>query len=132
MTKLYAKIRRIADRMEESNDCGIIAVAAITGLTYKRVHKEFERVGRKHRRGVNIVQILDVLRCLSVKVEERMFPPRTINQCERKLCKRSRWLIITRSHAVAMTGGEVHDWTKGRKHRPVIIFRCNRIGKAKR
>ena len=123
MTRLFYKVKRESKLAGEFMDCAVIAVAIATGLPYKEVHKEFTKAGRKPRRRTKNTITLAVLESLGYKLKERTIKAKTVITAEREL-KRGVYLIRVRGHILACKAGEIHDWTKDRRHR---IIEVNRV-----
>ena len=52
----------------------------------------------------------------------------TVNQMSKRRLPQGRYLVQTRGHILTVKDGKVHDWTNGRKHRPVRILELVKLG----
>src|SRR5690625_4535835 len=119
----YLELYRYAISKGDNNNCALVAVSISANVSYEIVEREFEREGRVKGKGVHMSTILDVLARLSKDVveieDDRIKTPVT---AEKYLDKNKNYILTTRNHALAMTGGEIKDWTKGRRFRITNIY----------
>lgn len=50
-TEWYKDVHNESIRMGENGDCGVIAIAAAAGVSYKSAHAMCKRFGRRNRKG---------------------------------------------------------------------------------
>lgn len=122
----YSKAKSQSMRLNDKNNCAVIAVTVITGKHYDDVYDVFRYFGRRHGKGVCQYTTYAVLRFLGYNLERVERMPKTVNQCGNKLSKNKSYLIRTRGHILAMKAGVIHDWTKGTRRIPISIFRVVR------
>ena len=51
---------------------------------------------------------------------------KTVATIGRMLPEQHKYLVFVRGHVLAISGGEVHDWTAGRKHRVNQVLRIEK------
>ena len=120
----YIGCKMVADRMGETNDCTVKALAITAGISYEDAHALMASVGRKTGKGANGEMILKALsKTLNVTLT-----PKNVKTCKGEYGKRltpnvfarmhpkGKFYCITRNHALAIVDGKVEDWTAGRKH----------------
>jgi hypothetical protein len=148
---LYESIRK--ENKDKRADCAVIALSLLTKLSYSDTEALLAKHGRKLNRGTPIDVIYKVLADLSPcdyqfdsylydiekssKYRNEMLRDfwseygnmsgvigMTISRLARvRKLQKGKYLVLTRSHALAMIDGEVLDWTKGRRHRVVAIYK---------
>ncbi len=118
------------------------AIALATGTKYAKVHYEFKKVGRRDRCGTRRPQqekVLDALgyelKLVHVADKVRRFMPledrgiknkfksKTITTLANELPSRGVFIVYTRGHMLCARGGKVLDWTDGRRHRILEVYR---------
>lgn len=110
----------------EINDCVVLAIAAVTDLSYDQAHALVaEKLERKHRKGVRRLKLLDKLpsgTVLGQKTITEVFVPLNRYKLYGELIPRKMrlgtfvkktpagtYLILVRGHALALKDGVVHD-----------------------
>ena len=54
MPSQYLEVRKGSFGKNENNDCAVVAVAIVCGVSYDVAHAELKRCGRKDRKGPTI------------------------------------------------------------------------------
>ena len=135
MTELFRNLDMTSRESGERRDCTVKAWAVVAGITYTEAHCDLAAVGRKRGRGVHMQSLLTRLcdmqdkRFTDVTDEWKRKGARTMLTVGRVLPKRGAFLVFCRGHVAAFRGGELHDWTKGRRHRVIAIYRVNALPK---
>jgi hypothetical protein len=118
----------IHNELDDSNACAVIAFSIVTGMSPEIMQKAFSLVGRKKGRGVRPTMIHEVLQGFSIPHEwlhgvrqpnGSHYTPKTIG----RYCHKGKYIAFSRSHALAVVDGIVHDWTDGRKHRIIHLLK---------
>jgi len=131
MKRKNAPIRK---RLDETNDCSVIALSIVGRMTYKKAHELCKANGRIHRKGMFTHQTVNMLRNLGFTVERvknlkqengSKFTPKTIGN---KL-KTGYYLCAVRAHIFAVVNGDVEDWSEGRQHHIVDAYKVTRTRK---
>lgn len=115
------------DAMKHNDNlcCGPIAVALVTGKTFKTAQNWLAKLGRKRGRGTPRWMTHQALKDHGYtirrleKLERRC---RTVRTLEREVGKNRTLLVHTRRHVLAVVDGKVQDWTQGRLHRIQEIY----------
>ena len=116
----------------ESNECAVKAIAIATDVEYNTVHSLLRKRGRTSRKGTFEYQWMAVLKTdIAVEVSDvtdwaKRLGAKTVRTAERVLSRRDPkgiYLVRVRRHIAAFRDGELHDWSQGRQHRVVQIFR---------
>lgn len=115
--KQFKLLKISSDRMGEHQDCAVKAVAIVAGLTYMDAHKIMKTHGRKNRETTPDRITRKALRQLGFKLKKIKFRAKTIRTIERELDPNKIYLVWVRRHVLAVRGGEVCDWSRGRLHR---------------
>ena len=128
----YQKMKRASDGMQETNDCAVIAIAIVAGLTYRDAHSLLEIVGRKPRSLTLSTQIEQALKLLNTETRDvtkqyRTLGAKTIRTLGRVMADRKGvYLAYTHDHIVAIKDGAIHDWLDGRLHRIVWVVKLKK------
>lgn len=130
MTKRYEKLLEVSQSINEANDCAVKAVAISASADYKYVRSLFRKHGRRDGHGTTQRSIYGVVGELGMQLE--LFSPRQPNWSRYtmctigKFCSQGRWIVLTAGHAAAVVDGTVEDWTAGRRHRVIEVFRVTK------
>lgn len=143
-SEIYQSFTPARTALNETDDCAVCAVAAVTGRPYSEVHEIMGRLGRRHRRGTprDITRTaLQLLGFQMVRVWQDHFMNARMTPAQRKKqqCLTShsadrfpglfrhgeRWMITTRSqtHISAIVDGVHCDWSRGRSLRVCDLYR---------
>lgn len=118
-------------RMNEKNDCAVIALSIVMRTTYKKAHEICTATGRRRGQGTHTRQTFNAIRAAGFSVEpvKRMvqkngckYTPKTVGN---KL-KKGYYLCFCRGHVFAVVNGDVEDWTEGRQHRITQAYKVVR------
>lgn len=133
-TNEYMNLARDSSMMNETNDCSVKAVAAVTGCSYREAHAALAQAGRRNRHGVTTVTIHRAIsalgfHCIALDTDEiiaqypkahRILKSVTTHHPERfnkVWSKLGNVLMYSRCHVSASCNGRLHDWAKGRSLR---------------
>jgi hypothetical protein len=118
-------IQKASDRMREHSDCAVKAVAIVCGVPYKVAHQALKDQGRMNRKGTHSYMTHCAIRSLgktTIPCNDR-FKAKTINTLAKELPSRGVFLVSVKGHVLACRGGQILDWTEGRRHRILEIYR---------
>ena len=127
MNEFQAACKEAAN-YREHNDCSVKAATIISGKPYWHIHSLFADRGRKHRhrtpQKISREVIEDDLKMETVEIFPRKpcggrFTPITIG----KYYPQGKYFVFTRGHMFALVDGKVIDWTKGRRHRVIKVWK---------
>jgi len=124
---LYKDLQSRTERWEETNDCTVKAWAVVANLSYEDAHDDLRSRGRRHRKGVNMRAMLISLliqrnlSAVDVTVKWRKKGVKTVTTAA-KLDPKGTYLVFVKRHVLAVKGGQIHDWTAGRRHRVNQIY----------
>jgi len=128
----YQKMLQASDEAQETNDCTVISLAIVTGLTYTTAHKLLEQTGRKARTITHRGHIRNALDFLDIKTRDvtkqcRTLGAKTIRTLGRVMVGREGiYLAYTHNHILAVKDGVIHDWLDGRLHRVVTVVKLKK------
>jgi len=130
-SRLYGGMIRRSEASGDNNSCTVIASAIATGTTFEEVQDLFARNGRRHRRGVSTMQMVQNVRHLAMSLgfkvdyynsnqiealKDKVGANLTFNNLVKILPKNKRFILVSNDHACAVKNGRVHDWAEGRKY----------------
>jgi hypothetical protein len=104
----------------ETNDCSVIATAAVTGIDYDAAHDLLRLSGRKPRKGLNQSIYLTAIRNIGYIVERIELQSKTVRTVERELAENwghCKVMVRVPHHVLAWNGHKIVDWTAGRTRR---------------
>jgi len=139
----YLTLRSASAAAGEMNDCGVVALAATTGLDYGTCHEALKRHGRKNRQGVNYGMIFAALEDLGFQFNTvdpqhfiQQYPGNHKNlksvtshhadRFKKVWADGHNYMVFVSGHVVGVCNGENVDWTKGRAMRARVIIRIER------
>lgn len=116
----------------ETKDCSVKAVAFVCKVSYDTAHAALRKQGRRNRKGAYTGQIINACASLGFKVEQinpyqvHRTGAKTVRTAEGKFA--GNCLIFVRGHVLASVDGRIKDWTEGRMHRLLAVYRVTRTG----
>lgn len=143
-TQEYLSLREASRANGERDDCAVVAVAAVTGVTYEVALQALTAAGRRPRNGTYTRTIHEALQAIGfrvVRMDARAdfiarYP--AAHQCLKSVTTHhprrfhgvwadgAAYLLYTANHVAAVVNGVNHDWTHGRALRAQQIFRVER------
>lgn len=121
----FNTVLKDALRYKDNRCCSPIAVALVTGKTFKTAQNWLAKQGRKIGRGTPRSWTHQALKDngYTIRRLKRLEKEcRTVRTLERRVGKNATLLVHTRQHVLAVVDGKVQDWTKGRLHRIQEIY----------
>lgn len=126
--KSYNDICTGRENFDERNDCAVVAVSKACNLPYSLVHLTFQFHGRRSKQRTYDWVTERVLEGLGFNLVPINFIAKSVRQLEAELLVRGgNYLIRTNGHLLAFADGKVQDWTAGRKHRPKVVWRVEKV-----
>lgn len=124
----YQKMKEQSLRMNESNDCAVIATALACNVPYKKAHALYKKHGRRDRDGAYIDTTYRVVRELGYRlVISRRFKAKTGITLSREVKGTSgRYIAWMTTHLAAVVTGELQDWTQGSRKRVNAVFKVEK------
>lgn len=135
MNAKFNEIKIASDAAGERGDCTVKATALVTGLPYSEAHSLMRLIGRPNREGLLMSLVYScmpgAIASLGYTVEKidiglrngkNQYTPRTISE---RLPK-GNYICIVRGHMFALVDGEVLDWSEGRCHRILTVWKITK------
>lgn len=127
----YINCKEAAQKLGETNDCTVKALAISAQISYGKAHFIMGSVGRKDKKGANMRQIVAALNKIRVtpldksdiKVARQELGRRVTPKTFAKLHPTGSYYCVTCSHAIAIRNGVVEDWTAERKHQIIAYVK---------
>ncbi|HET8686249.1 MAG TPA: hypothetical protein VFM18_06245 [Methanosarcina sp.] len=132
--------RSVKSASTETNDCSIVAVAAVCDVSYEAAKAALKEQGKKENKGAATSQIKAAVELLG-KATKSVSIHDIINKYPLPHCNvlkgitthhperfnavwkdGKKYLLFTRGHVLAVTDGVNHDWTKGRAIRLKCMY----------
>ena len=124
----FSTMKSAADAFCETNDCAVKAVALATGEDYGATRWLFTEFGRRPRHGTPVhitKKVMDYLGYDMVECRD-WFDARTIRSLEPEITSTGSYLVRTSRHILCVKNGVVEDWTRGRLHRIINVWRVKK------
>lgn len=135
----YQSVRMDSSSYGEHNDCTVVAVALLAGVTYAEAHKAMRDEGRKNGKGAYCYQYIKALESFGKKVTAipqnsiiSTFPSPHCNlrsltthhprRFPKVWPKQKKYLVQTKRHALAIINGETMDWSINKSLRVCNIW----------
>ena len=126
----FEELHQRSKEKKERGDCTVKAVAVVCGVIYDVAHKAMAEAGRPLRGRSDWEMPHNAIRSLGFELVEENFPGKTLVTLERDLQRYARgrkFYIEVRGHVVGFNGEQVVDWTKGRRHRVIKVYRVKPV-----
>ena len=114
MSEIYQGLRNDSNAIGENNDCGVKALAVITGESYNDCHAILKKLGRKNGRGTWNSQIQRALDHFGFEMVKVDCPYNGLRSLGRNLPSKGSFLIWATRHFAGARDGKIHDWSEGR------------------
>lgn len=153
---IYKNLRKQSIAKGESNDCSVVALAVVTGLSYKLCHKALSDAGRVPRRGVQYHKIISSLELLGFKLSNiiyfkntrpfasgfqkelfdrypPLYRPKNITTKHFKMLPqvfshlKNPYLVFSNGHVSGFINGELHDWAANKSPRVTEMWEITKI-----
>ena len=138
-TETFNELQEKSKEMGELNDCGVKAVAVVTGMTYEEAHAALKHLGRINGVGSQRGWITDVIESRGFTVKRipnehfiSQYPGEKKNDLKNITTHHPArfpepfamgvYLMFTKSHVAACVSGVVHDWSIGRSLRVNVMY----------
>ena len=128
MGKRYDYLKKQSVQMGEANDCTVKALALVSGMEYKYCHTLLAKHGRPRRSGPSWAQFYRAVSAMGLWKKEYQVKSKTLTTLERELKNvKGRFLVETSGgrHVCAIVNGVVEDWTAGRRHRVLRVWKVS-------
>lgn len=125
MSKEFRIMDGYSKSIGETNDCAVKAVASACYQEYSDVLKMFYKAGRKPRSRTLRTITIAVLKSLGRETVDvtKDYHAKTVTSIKGELVGNENLLVCVRGHILSVRDGEVHDWTKNRRHRIQSIYK---------
>lgn len=117
--------QRDSNRLNENNDCAVVAVAMATGHSYSEVHPVFTDYGRRHRRASRADWKIGALTTLGFHAREVEFSSKTPVTLARELAN-GTYLVKVRSHVMCIKEGQILDCANAARRRIRKVYEVYR------
>lgn len=146
-TERYKKLNDVSIALKEQRDCSVIALAAVTGVSYNEAHLAMEKHGRKYRHGAWTMDLWRALEDLGFdwtaieleyfisnypKPHARLLQNVTTHHPDRfpeVWTDGYTYLLHSTKHFSAVVDGVPHDFSRNRKRRVHSIYRIIPLAK---
>ena len=129
----YEKVKAASIQKKERGDCTVKATAMAARMPYNEAHALLEALGRKKRSGFPFGLVAIQLRAIGFRVTETKPEQKNGSKFTAKTigahCKSGYYVAKSRGHVFPVINGQVYDWTFGRKHRVIRLWKFEKIQK---
>jgi hypothetical protein len=123
----YKELARIgAKYYHDNNFCTVVALAVTCGQAFGKAYHTMKRLGRQDGKGSWAV--LDGVKTLGYTAErvEGLYG-KQVKSLNKLLPRTGMYMVFVRGHVLAVRNGEVVDWTEGRAHRIIRVYKIERV-----
>lgn len=131
VVNVYSESHRIGKYIGRNNDtncCTVVALSIVTGENYIYCHEYLSKYGRKYRKGMNTLDVIDALEELKGHVVEDLGYSNdnriTINRFIKEN-PRGRFYCLVRGHAIAIVDGVLHDFEEKPRRQIKLAYRIS-------
>lgn len=122
MSELYQGLRQESNSIGENNDCGVKALAVITGESYNDCHAILKKLGRKNGKGTYVSQMAKALDHFGLEMARVDCPYNGLRSLGRNMPSKGSFLIWATKHFAGARDGKIHDWSEGRCLRLKVLW----------
>lgn len=129
----FETLKKRASEHGETNDCAVVCLAALLGgddIAYDLAHCHLKEWGRVKHQGMYMRDIVKAIEDAGIPLEvygPHQFKARTPISIERDpFFRKGHFVIEFRAHVAAVIDGKVVDWTEGRRHRIMRVFKVRK------
>ena len=124
--RVYATSKSFGER----NDCTVKALALTTNLTYAKAHRLIELRGRRKGHGAYQRIWMPAFEDAGYKlIRVQGITAKTVTRiCDDPKIKKSYvYIVMVRGHVLPIRYKKVLDWTNGRRHRVLEVYRVAKV-----
>lgn len=131
------KVETASRRSNETNDCGVCAIAVATGAQYEDVRALMKKHGRKDRGASFYPQMKKTLADLGFEVEEidgsdaRSQFGRTAMTAKHNMPKNEKYILHFSRHVAGWDGEHLVDWAHDRRKRVIGAWKITKSDEEK-
>ena len=125
----YKKMREQSAKLNETNDCAVVAIALTCKQPYEKIHTLLAKQGRRKRQGTYDHMMSAAYKELGYElVPSKRFKSKTTVTLGREVKGTSgRYIVCTDRHVAAIVTGSLEDWTGGRRCHIKEIYKVQKI-----
>ena len=131
----YQKIKQTEEYKKDNNACCVVASSIIFNTPFHNMQDFYRSKGRRLRSGTRTVLAYKCIEQLA-KTNNRKYKRKgkqeilkltkgktmTVNNCSQYLDSNKDYVLFSISHAIAVKGGKVEDWSEGKKNRIISMY----------
>lgn len=111
----YKQLDEIGKKLNDTNFCGVIALATVLDISFKRAKRKLEKLGRKHRKGTYDSVLHKAIKNHGYSLKSVMSPMDwrlTANQAQKKFSNGTYIVTFAGSiyHVATLKDGRYNDW----------------------
>jgi len=112
----------------EKNDCTVKALALSTKLSYEDAHELLRLRGRKNGRGCHSYVWGPAFNDAGYTLVPVFIKAKTVMGIEKdpNFKKSNNYVVLVRGHILAVRDKKVLDWTNGRRHRILAVYKVEK------
>ena len=125
----YKELARIgAKYYQDRRFCSVIAIATACNQAFGKAYHTMKRQGRPHAKGAQLFEIMGALKELGFTATKVTgFDGKQVKSMPNLLPRTGAYMVFIRGHVLTIRNGEVCDWTEGRAHRVVNVYKIERV-----
>lgn len=125
----YKTLRDVGTKYNDTNFCGVIALATALDISFKRAKRKLEKLGRVHRQGTYDYQLNRVIRNHGYDIRALIDRGMTANQAQKTYTKGTYivWFHGSIDHIACLKDGQYNDWIDKKYRGKAPKFQVYRI-----
>ncbi len=125
----YKELARIgAKYYHDNNFCTVVALAVTCQQSFGKAYHTMKRLGRKDGKGAILPVTHKAIEILGYKAEQiDGLYGKQVKSLPKLLPRNGMFMVHVKGHVLAVRNGEVVDWTEGRAHRIIRVYKIERV-----
>lgn len=125
----YQELAKIgAKYYKDRNFCTVVALAVTCQQSFGKAYHTMKRLGRQDTKGAQYGLIYKAVDILGFKAEKvNGLYGKQVKSVTKLLPSTGLYMVHVRGHVLAVRNGEVIDWTEGRAHRIIRVYKIERV-----
>jgi hypothetical protein len=125
----YKELKAIGEKLNDTGFCGVITLATVLDISFKRAKRKLEKLGRIHRQGTYDYTLNRAVRNHGYEVTPLRDRGMTANQAQKTYTKGTYivWFHGSIDHIACLKDGQYNDWIDKKYRGKAPKFQVYRI-----
>jgi len=113
---------------KDRNFCTVVALAVTCQQAFGKCYHTMKRLGRKDGHGAfGVLDGVKILGYNATRIDHELVYNRQVKTVTKLLPATGHYMVFVRGHVLAVRNGQVIDWTEGRAHRIMSVWKIERV-----